>query len=217
MFFTKVVFKDREIENERLELTDKKSLYFFGPNLTLKNCTLILKVSARSLLMRGATKFIDCTFEVKQELKNHQDWITASLKGCRFKGRLSGCDFGHWPEYGKEPEYQLGSIEDCDFSEARLDHCRFHGDDPRSLRFPKWPGFTILDPIRRVAELRDLAWPERFGSSLLSLLDQSPEKRIKHPRSTMALSFYAPVEAKQSGATEEAFKAAIAKCDFIVS
>jgi hypothetical protein len=216
MLAKKVFYEDKHLENERLELTDKGTLYFLGRNLTLKNCTLVLRVAASNLFIRDV-RFIDCTFEVKQELKNHQQWIRASLKGCRFKGRLSGCDFGHWPEYGKEPEYQLGSVEDCDFSEARLDHCRFHGDDPRSLRFPKWPGFTILDPIRRVAELRDLAWPERFGSSLLSLLDQSPEKRIKHPRSTMALSFYAPVEAKQSGATEEAFKAAIAKCDFIVS
>ncbi|OJT20619.1 hypothetical protein BO221_32055 [Archangium sp. Cb G35] len=216
MLAKKVFYEDKHLENERLELTDKGTLYFLGRNLTLKSCTLVLKVAARNLFIREV-QFINCTFEVKQELINHQDWITSSLKGCRFKGRLSGCDFGHWPEYGKEPKYQLGSIEDCDFSEARLDHCRFHGDDPRSLRFPKWPGFTILDPIRHIAELRDLAWPERFGSSLLSLLDQSPENRIKHPRSTMALSFYAPVEAKKSGTAEEVFKAAIAKCDFIVS
>ncbi len=210
-----VFYEDKHLENVRVELTVTGSLYFLGRNLKLTNCTLVLKVPARNLLLREV-QFIDCTFEVKQELINHQDWISASLKGCRFKGRLSGCDLGHWPDYGNEPEYQQGSIEDCDFTEARLDHCRFHGEDPRTLRFPKWPGFTILDPIRRAAELRDLAWPERFGSSLSSLLDQSPEKRIKHPRSTMALSFYAPAEAKRSGTTEEAFKAAIEKCDFIV-
>jgi hypothetical protein len=215
MLAKKVFYEDRQLENERLELTDKGTLYFLGRNLTLKNCTLVLKVAAKNLFIREV-QFIDCTFEVKQELKNHQDWITASLKGCRFKGRLSGCDFGHWPEYGKEPEYQLGSIEDCDFSEARLDECRFHGDDPRTLRFPKWPCFTLLDPIRRADELRNLKWPDRFGRSLVSLLDQSPEKRIKHPRSTMALSYYAPAEAKRLGITEEAFKAAIEKCDFIV-
>ena len=27
-----------------------------------------------------------------------QRWVAASLKGCRFKGCFSGCDFGHWPE-----------------------------------------------------------------------------------------------------------------------
>ena len=42
---------DKVIENERLELTDKNSLYFLGPNLSLKNCTVILKVSARNLII----------------------------------------------------------------------------------------------------------------------------------------------------------------------
>src|SRR5262245_58306191 len=117
MLAKKVFYEDQELENERLELTDKGSMYFLGHNLTLKNCTLVLKVPASRLFIHGV-RFIDCTFEVKQELKNHQDWIRASFKGCRFKGRLSGCDFGYWPEYGSDPEYQLGSIEDCDFTEA---------------------------------------------------------------------------------------------------
>ncbi|HEX8825471.1 MAG TPA: hypothetical protein VF794_36505, partial [Archangium sp.] len=106
-WLTNVVFREREIQNERLELTDKNSLYFLSTNLTLRNCTVVLKVPASRLIIKQA-RFIDCTFEVKQELKNHQDWITASLKGCRFKGRLSGCDFGHWPEYGSDPWYQHG-------------------------------------------------------------------------------------------------------------
>lgn len=215
MIARKVFYENKQIEDERLELTDKGTIYFLGRKLTLKNCTLVLKVAASNLFIRDV-RFIDCTFEVKQELKNHQQWIRASLKGCRFKGRLSGCDFGHWPEYGNEPEYQMGAIEDCDFTETRLDECRFHGDDPRTLRFPKWPCFTLLDPVRRADELRNLKWPNRFGRSLASLLDQSPEKRIKHPRSTMALSYYAPVEAKRLGIPEEAFKAAIEKCEFIV-
>ncbi|HYO71606.1 MAG TPA: hypothetical protein VEU33_36565 [Archangium sp.] len=209
MFFTKVVFKDREIQSERLELTDKKSLYFLGPNLTLKNCTLILKVSARNLLIRGATKFIDCTFEVKQELKNHQDWITASLKGCRFRGRLSGCDFGHWPEYGKEPEYQLGSIEDCDFSEARLDGCRIMGSDPSTLRFPKWPCFTILDPIGHSRQLNSIQWPGRFGLVVI-------EDLHTRPSSTRTITYHAPSIARRYETTPEALRSVVEQFDCIV-
>ena len=48
-----VVFNDREIENKRLELTDPKTNYILGPNLTLRNCTLVLKVSARHLSELG--------------------------------------------------------------------------------------------------------------------------------------------------------------------
>ncbi|HYO54339.1 hypothetical protein [Archangium sp.] len=206
MFFTKVFYEDKQLENERLELTDKNSLYFLGPNLTLRNCTLILKVSARNLFFDGV-RFLNCTFEVKQELKNHQQWVFASLKGCRFKGRLSGCDFGHWPGYSEGWEH--GAIEDCDFSEARLDGCRFMGCDPRTLKFPKWPCFTILEPIRRAPELRSVKWPGEFGDVVV-------ENLHKRPQSTVALTLFAPAEAKQFETTEEELKAVIEKFDFIV-
>ncbi|AKJ05780.1 hypothetical protein ATI61_102834 [Archangium gephyra] len=203
-----VVFEDRKIENERLELTDKEANYILGPNLTLKNCTLVLKVPARRLSLHQA-RFIDCTFEVKQELKNHQGWIRAALEGCRFKGRLSGCDFGHWPEYGKEPEYQLGAIEDCDFSEASLDGCRIMGCDPRTITFPKWPCFTLLDPIGHSRELNSVEWPGRFGLAVI-------EELHTRPSSTKAITYHAPSIAKRFKATPEELKAAIARFDFIV-
>jgi hypothetical protein len=205
-----VIFKDQEIENERLELTDKNSLYYLSTGLTLRHCTVILKVPASRLIIKQAT-FIDCTFEVKQELINHQDWISASLKGCRFKGRFSGCDFGHWPEYGSDsaPWYQHGAIEDCDFSEARLDGCRFMGCDPATLHFPKWPCFTILDPIGRSRELKSVQWPGTFGSVTLESLSTQP------PR-TVAVTLFAPVMAKRRGTTPEELRAVIEKFDGIV-
>lgn len=207
-WLTNVLIEDKAFENERLELTDKNSLYFLGPNLTLRNGTVVLKVSARNLIIIGA-QFTDCAFEVKQELKNHQQWIKASLKGCRFKGRLSGCDFGHWPEYLDEPEYKLGAIEDCDFSEAILDGCRFMGCDPRTLRFPKWPCFTILDPIGRAPELLRARWPGSFGDVTVAGLH-------KQPRATAAVTLLAPAMAKRQHTTPEALKAVIEQFDFIV-
>jgi uncharacterized protein YjbI with pentapeptide repeats len=204
-----VIIEDREIEDERLELTDKGSLYFLGPNLTLRNCTVILRVAARNLLMRGVG-FTNCTFEVKQELKNHQQWISASLEGCRFTGRLSGCDFGHWPEYGSEPEYQQGAIKDCDFSEARLDGCRFHGCDPRTLRFPLWPCFTFLDPLGNSRALNRVQWPGRFGRVIVEDLHMDPP-------STVALTYHAPSVAKRLGTTAEELKAVIEKFDCILT
>ncbi|ATB41913.1 hypothetical protein CYFUS_007389 [Cystobacter fuscus] len=203
-----VVFKDREIENERLELTDKNANYILGPNLTLKNCTLVLKAASRRLSIDRA-QFVDCAFEVKQELKNYQDWIGASLKGCRFKGRLTGCDFGHWPEYSSLPWCQLGSIEDCDFTEARLDGCRIMGCDPATLRFPKWPCFTILDPIGRARELNSVEWPGGFRPIIV-------EGQYRDPPRTMAVTFYAPSLARRRETTEEAFRAVIEQFDCIV-
>ncbi|WP_257460644.1 hypothetical protein [Archangium lipolyticum] len=206
MLYNKVFYQGQEIENERLELTDKGSLYFLGSGLTLRNCTVVVKVSGRNLFLTGS-RFIDCTFEVKQELKNHQQWVKASLKGCRFKGRLTGCDFGHWPDYGTGWEH--GAIEDCDFSEARLDGCRIMGSDPSTIRFPKWPCFTLLDPIRRARELNSVQWPGGFRPIVV-------EGQYRDPPCTTAVTLYAPTLAKRRETTEEAFRAVVEQFDCIV-
>ena len=204
-WLTNVLIENKELKDERLEVADKESLYFLGPNLTVRNCTVFLKVPTRRLHILGA-RFIDCTFEVKQQLTNFQEWITASLQGCRFKGHFRGNDFGHWPEYGNEPEYQFGSLENCDFSEARLETCRFHGCDPRTLRFPRWPCFTFLEPLRHFAALQRVEWPGSFGDVVVKRL-------FKHPASTVALTYHAPYAAKFFKTTEEELKAAIARFD----
>lgn len=203
-----VIIENKKIENERFMVTDKNALYFLGPQLTLRRCTVVLKVSAQRLHILGA-RFIGCTFEVKQELKNHQAWLRASLTGCRFKGSLSGCDFGHWPAYGSEPEYQQGAIEDCDFSEARLHGCRFMGSDPASLRFPRWPCFTLLEPLLRAPALRGVKWPGRVGEVIMDGFQV-------HPAPVRALTYHAPTLARGLETTPEELKAVIEKVDGIL-
>jgi hypothetical protein len=206
VLFTKVFHQDTEHVNERLELSDKGSLYFLGPRLTMRDCSLLLKVPARNLLIQDA-RFIGCTFEVKQELSNHQQWVFASLQGCRFTGRLSGCDFGRWPGFSSGWEH--GLIEDCDFSEARLDACRFHGCAPDSLRLPRWPCFTLLDPVVHGDELARGPWPTRFGRAVI-------EDLARYPPSTTALTFFAPAVARRFETTEEELRAVVEKFDCIV-
>jgi hypothetical protein len=204
-----VIIENKEVENERLELMDKNEYYFLGPHLTLRHCTLVTKVPSRQLSLDQVC-FIDCAFEVKQQLSNYQDWIRASLKGCRFKGHFRGNDFGHWPEYGSQPGYQFGAIEDCDFSEARLDACRFHGCDMRTLRLPRWPSFTLLDPLRHAPELQRAPWPGLFGRVTVNHLQTQP-------RSTVALTYYAPSATRFYETTEEELRAAIERFDCFVS
>jgi hypothetical protein len=189
-------YEDREIEGERLELLDTKALYWIGPNLTLRRCTLVLGVGGRSLTLSSAT-LIDCTIQVKRQL-SAKAWTKVALKGCRFKGRFTSCDFGPW--YGYTEGWERGAVEDCDFSEARLDGCRFHGCDLRTIRLPRWPCFTIVDPIGRAAELSRVKWPGTFGSIVIGTL-------ATEPRSTVALTYYAPSIAKSEGTTPEALRA----------
>jgi hypothetical protein len=194
-----IQFSDREIVNEQLVLDSKTELYYLGHDLTLRQCTLVLKVPARALVITR-TRLIDCTIHVKQELKNFR-WYKNFLKGCRFTGRLSGNDFGH--NLDPPPE---GGMEDCDFSEAQLDGCRFLGCDTNTLRFPPWPCFTLLDPVRRARELSAAPWPGDIGPIVMSDFEQDLSTMV-------AVTYSASALAKRYGTTPEAIRAILEKLD----
>lgn len=195
-----IQFSDREIEGERLELTSKTDIYYLGHHLTLRRCNLVIKVPTQALVI-ARTQRIDCTIEVKRELENFR-WEKVILKGCRFTGTMSGNDFGRWPT-AEHPE--LGGIEDCDFTGAHLDGCRFLGCDASTLRFPAWPCFTLLDPVRRIDELAAIQWPGQLGLIVRTL--------SKSPLSTVAVTFSAPRLAREFGTTEDAIRAALEHLD----
>ncbi|MCP3166056.1 hypothetical protein [Myxococcus qinghaiensis] len=190
-----IQFQNREIQGERLVLNSKTDLYYLGHDLTLRNCTVIIRVPARGLVI-SKVRFIDCVIEVKQELKNFR-WNRASLKGCRFTGKMTGNDFGRWP-FDEEAVQALGGIEDCDFSGARLNACRFLNCDVDTLKLPSWPCFTFLDPTRRRQELLAAPWPGTSRIVAEVLVDSPPE--------TVAATDSAPAVAKRFGTTEEALR-----------
>ncbi len=192
-----IQYSDREITGERLVLDSKTEVYYLGHELTLRNCTLVIRVPARALVIARA-RLIDCTIEVKRQLNNFR-WQSVFLKGCRFTGRFSGNDFGEWPD-----SPGLGGIEDCDFSEAQLDWSRFLACDVRTLRFPQWPYFTLLHPSRRGKEVQALPWPGDKGPIIGEVLAASPP-------STVALTLSALELAKRCGSTPEAIRAVVEK------
>ena len=200
-----IQFSDQEIVGERLVLDSKTELYYLGHNLTLRNCTVIMRVATRALVI-ARVHFMDCIINVRQELRNFR-WTHASLKGCLFKGRLSGADFGYWR--GSAATWEHASIADCDFSGARLDCCRFHECDTRTLKFPRWPCFTILDPIGNSHKLRRVEWPGIFGDIVVENLHTDPP-------STVALTYHAPSVAKRNDTTAEALRAVLEKFDCII-
>jgi hypothetical protein len=191
--------ENREIENERLEFKTG-DIVFLGPNLTLRNCTLVLRVAARDLVL-VSPRLIDCTIQVKKELKNLR-WYKTSLKGCRFTGKMTGNDFGHWPD---DEEPGRGGIEDCDFTGAQLDGCRFIDCDLSTLKLPSWPCFTLLEPMRRKRELLAVPWPKALRITVLACLES--------PMETAAVTNSAAVIAKQEGVSEESLRAFLEKLD----
>jgi hypothetical protein len=196
MGFTNIRFEDKLLENERLELRDRDALYFLGPGFNLRSCALVLRVPARCLNLHGL-QLVDCTVEVKKELKNLA-WYAVHLKGCRFTGSMFGCDFGNYPDY-VFPLRDVGSIEHCDFTAAHLHACRFVGCDPSTLRFPLWPSFTILEPYRRWREFASILWPREIRSWFTSAEND--------PETTAAVTFSATKLAKQANVSEERIRA----------
>ena len=193
-----ITFRSREIANEQLVLDSRTELYYLGPALTLRNCTLVVKVPRKALVL-NQVRLIDCTIEVARVLKDYQ-WDSVHLKGCRFKGRFAGNDFG------SRRDIAQGSIVDCDFSEAHLDWTRFLDCDTRTLRFPRWPFFTLFDPVRRSGELKTLPWPTEVGRLEVECLAEAPPK-------TMAVTYSAVELAKRRGTTPEAIKAVLEIAD----
>ncbi|MBN1208663.1 MAG: hypothetical protein JXB05_27630 [Myxococcaceae bacterium] len=197
-----IQFSDREIVNEQLVLDSKTEVYYLGHDLTLRHCSIIVKVPARALII-ARSKLIDCTIDVKKELKGFR-WETNLLQGCRFTGRFFGNDFGPRPD-----SLHPGFIEDCDFSAAHLDGCRFLGCDASTLRFPRWPCFTILDPVRRYRELRAAPWPGDIGRIKV-------EGFAMAPPTTVAVTYSAPELAKRFSTTPEAIRATLEKLDGVL-
>jgi hypothetical protein len=195
-----IQFSDREITGERLLLDSKTELYYLGHDLILRNCTLVIRVPAKALVL-SHTRLIDCSIELKQELKGVR-WHRASFKGCRFSGALKGCEFGRWPD---EADSEFGDIEDCDFTGARMDACRFLLCDASTLKFPSWPCFTLLDPVRRKRELLAAPWP---GTVRIDV-----EAITESPLETAAVTYFAPALAKRSDTTEDAIRAVLDTLD----
>jgi hypothetical protein len=191
-----VIFEEQTLEGERLELGDKNIRYYLGPNLILRRCTLVLRVPSDLLHPTGA-RFIDCHIKAKRQLKG-LDWYEANLKGCRFTGRFFSCDFGYMPNPSIPPR-EMGGIEGCDFTAAHIHACRFVGCDASTLKFPRWPYFTILDPYRRREEFASITWPRELRTSF-TLFDVFPE-------TTAAITYSATALEKETGVSEKRIRA----------
>ncbi len=184
------------IENKQLVLTDSVQNYL-GPDLVLRRCSLVLRTNARALTITNA-QFLDCQIEAKKRLANFQMWCGAVIKGCTFKGRFAGNDFGHWPA-----QHPNGSIENCDFSDAKLDGCRFMDCNIGSIKLPKWPYFTILHPHNERREVESVEWPGKLRFWAMDLPSQ--------PNVTSGLVEYAPTLAKKFGCTETELQNALTR------
>ncbi len=189
----------REIVGERLELK-KGPIYWLGPDLTVRDSTVIISAAGRSLVPMSG-QFINCTIQAKGQLKGVV-WAQMTLKGCRFTGRFAGNEFGFRESLVDTSRWKPGGIEDCDFSEAELHGVGFNSCDMSTIRLPRWPCFTFLDPLRHAAELQRRAWPGLVGRTTIETVCESPT-------GTVAVTWHAPTIAEKKDTTVEELRAAL--------
>lgn len=170
-----------------------------GPELVLRRCRLTLRNSAKCLHIAKNVRIVDCHIEVKKKLINFQSWLAAAITGCTFTGHFVGHSFGHWPDYGVYCDN--GWIENCDFSAAVLDGCRFMDCNIGSIKLPKWPCFTILHPCSQRSEIESIQWPGELRV-WATVIAQSIDI-------TTAIVNHAPGLAKQFSCTEEELREAL--------
>ena len=140
--------KNKIIENERIILSED-AVNVLGPNLVLRDCEIISEINNHRALIVAGVEMIGGSFYQKGTLSDEQ-WDTAIFTKVKFKGKLSGWDFGNWDE----PDY----INECDFSDAVLSDCRFLNCDISQLIFPKWPCFTIPAPSSKADQISKISW-----------------------------------------------------------
>lgn len=158
--------RNQNLSRQKVVLTDNE-VNVLGPDLILDECSVCSECSAEALVIAGL-RMNGGVFEQKSPLSNFH-FERAHLDGVSFFGSYSGCDFGDWDTD------QNSSIANANFANARLDGCRFLNCDARTILFPRWPCFTIIDPSAARQFVMLQAWPGRLGGVLDLYTDQDPE------------------------------------------
>ncbi|PQO47335.1 pentapeptide repeat-containing protein [Blastopirellula marina] len=178
---------------------------YLGPKLTLKNCQLTLRTTARGLVL-NTTKLEKCQIDAKKKLLNFRSWCNAKISDCSFRGTFLGNEFGHWPLLSKD-----GAIANCNFEGAILNDCRFWNCDISKMRFAKWPCFVVLEPFKHRKALNAVDWPENQGMHFEMISDPD-----RNEGGVSAFVGYAPEFLKDNGGTEKELLEQLSKFDFVL-
>jgi hypothetical protein len=135
--------------------------------------------------------------------KRQKDYplFQARFINCRFHGLFSGIAFGKSDNIERDGGF--GDIDNCDFTEATLDGCRFFNVAVSTLRFPAWPHVVLHDFAKRAQDVAAMTWPGELGRYMRICADQ--------PASVKASVIHVPSFAKLVACTEEQVRKAFEK------
>lgn len=194
------LISDQSLEEKTIVMSEAEGDCDTFVNSTL-TCGTLKFAESRGWSATGGSTFIDCEIIAVKRRKNTQFFDTRFIR-CHFKGTFFGVDFGHLENQAPPFERdEFGRAEHCDFSQARLDGCRFFNTDISTLKFPGWPHVVIPDPHSRAQEIDKVSWPGTFAGYMKIC--------TTHGRvSPSASVIYAPTLAKMEGCTPEEIRTA---------
>jgi hypothetical protein len=160
-----VQYRDTTLENETIEL-NSKDVHFLGPSLNLVNCNILINARSKNFIIRDV-HIIGGRFERLGGFTDIQ-FDGVQFENVKFVGYFSGIDFGWWDK--SEP----GWIKNCDFTEATFQACRFLSTDMATIKLPHWPHFSIPDPKRLAAWVKERKWPDNLDVILEVATDVEP-------------------------------------------
>lgn len=157
----------------------------------------------RPMILRSVVKDSDVI-----AVKRQRDYplFKARFINCRFHGVFSGIDFGR--SHNTERDGDFGAIENCDFTNATLDGCRFVNADVSTLTFPRNGHAVLIEPFRRAADVAAITWPGHLGKYM--------EICTSRPESFKALVMHLPSLAHLVRCTEGEAKEALQKFGGVV-
>lgn len=169
----------------------------------LDSCVVIVDKAKGTNGISNCT-LTDCVIEISNKRK-FTDFFGSDFKNCSFKGIIRNADFGR--SRHDDPVYSqfntLGSIVDCDFTQATLDMCRFFEVDLSRQKFAPWPQFVIPHENRLKAAQQQRSWP---GKIWLYLMVAAQDERPELSGVTGTLAYFM----KNYKVTEEELRQALA-------
>lgn len=154
------------VAEENIKLLDQE-VNVLGPELYVEDCNIYSDCDNGALIIAGM-KMVGGKFFQDSPLTNFH-FENAHFLNVKFSGTFIGCDFGDWDDS------ERSSVSHCDYSDAILDGCRFLNCDMESIKLPKWPCFTLINPSVARSAVLSRQWPSKVGMILDIYTDNDPE------------------------------------------
>lgn len=141
--------RNSTLRDEEIVIRREDQFHSSIADVRLERCRIVIDQAGTEFGFGAPCDFTDCFVVTKKPLKNFQVWTAVRLRRCKFVGTFIGNDFGHWSD-AELAQLKYGCVEDCDFTDATLDGCRFLNVSIENIRLAPWPQFILPYPGRAI-------------------------------------------------------------------